>query len=100
MKMRVESADPATTEQVQRLLRYAGVAIQPYVAEASVRVNEQTDERDNALVRCRVQLNQLDGKLISVEELQPTLELAVTRAFERAVRTAKRRQRLRNQRWS
>ena len=97
MKMRIESSNSATIKQVRRMLRYTCAVIQPYVSEARVWVDEHTDILDNNLVRCRVQLRQYNGELETVNELQPTLELAVTRAFERGVRTVKRRQRLRNQ---
>jgi hypothetical protein len=92
MKLRIESSSNATVEKVRQMLRYTRAAMTPYVVQARVRVDECTDALENPLVRCRIQLRQFDGSLATVDELQPTMELAVKRAFERGLRTVRRKQ--------
>lgn len=94
MKLRIDGSNSETAEQVRQVLRYNRAVFTAHVAEARVRVDACTDALGQALVRCRLQLRQSDGELIKIEELQPTLDLAVTRALARGISAVKRRQRL------
>ena len=96
MRVRIETTNDTAAAQVRRMLRFTLSAMADEVKSVRVVVDDVRDPLGAKLNRCRAELNPWQGEPIAVEEVQSGLELAVSRALERTLRTVRRRRRSTN----
>lgn len=91
MYVHIETADDVGHERVTRLLQYSLNVQREEIENLQLDVVTIRDSLGTKLHRCRLRARLRYGPPIEVEELQARLDLAVTRALGRCVRTIQRR---------
>ena len=91
MRVQVESGSRGTSLRARRLLRYVLTGAGRGITAARLRIDRVEDHDGAPLSRCRATLQLRDGRAVSVEEVQSSLDLAVRRAVDRGLRTSRRR---------
>lgn len=90
MRVTVEAGDRGAAHRLRHLLRYLLHDSTPAIESARVRVDPLDDPGGKQLIRCRARLKLGDGRLVSVEDIQPDLDTAVRRAVGRGLRASRR----------
>ena len=98
MLVRLETADDVRRERITQLLRYSINGHSEDIDNLQLNVETMRDPLGTELHRCRLRALLRHGPPIEVEEVQSRLDLTVTRALERCVRTIQRRRRASMQR--
>ena len=98
MLVRLETADDVRRERVTQLLQYSLNGHREDIESLQLNVSAIRNPLGTKLHRCRLRALLRYGPPIEVEEVQSRLDLAVTRALERCVRTIQRRRRASMQR--
>jgi len=98
MLVRLETADDVRRERITQLLRYSINGHSEDIDSMQLNVETMRDPLGTELHRCRLRALLRHGPPIEVEEVQSRLDLTVTRALERCVRTIQRRRRASMQR--
>jgi hypothetical protein len=93
MHVHLETADGVGRERITQLLRYSVNGHREDIENLQLNVATVRDPLGTELHRCRLRALLRRGPPIEVEELQSRLDLSVTRALERCVRTIQRRRR-------
>lgn len=93
MHVRLETADDVGRERITQLLRYSLNGHREDIEILQLNVANIRDSLGTELHRCRLRALLRHGPPIEVEDVQSRLDLAVTRALERCVRTIQRRRR-------
>ncbi|MCB1850233.1 MAG: hypothetical protein KDI83_05520 [Gammaproteobacteria bacterium] len=90
MKIKIETSDDSEHERVTRLLQYGLSRQQTEIKSLYLGVEPVQDALGTRLNRCRLRARLQQGELIQIEELQVSLDLAVTRLLERCKRAVRR----------
>ena len=91
MHIYIETTDDVRRERVMQLLRYSLNGNRKDIESLQLRVATIRNPLGTKLHRCRLRALLPRGAPIEVEDVQLRLDLAVTRALERCVRTVRRR---------
>lgn len=91
MHVNIETTDDVARERVIQLLQYALNGDREDIETLQLNVVSIRNPMGTKLHRCRLRALLRRGAPIEVEDVQSRLDLAVTRALERCVRTVRRR---------
>jgi hypothetical protein len=91
MHVHLETTDDVGRERVTQLLQYSLNGQRKDIESLQLSVATIQDPLGTTLHRCRLRALLRHGPPIEVEDVQSRLDLAVTRALERCVRTIQRR---------
>jgi len=98
MHVHLETTDDVGRERVTQLLQYSLNGHREDIESLQLNVSAIRNPLGTKLHRCRLLALLRYGPPVEVEEVQSRLDLAVTRALERCVRTIQRRRRASMQR--
>ena len=98
MHVHLETTDDVGRERVTQLLQYSLNGHREDIESLQLNVSAIRNPLGTKLHRCRLRALLRHGPPIEVEEVQSRLDLTVTRALERCVRTIQRRRRASMQR--
>lgn len=88
----IKAADAAVARQVEKILAYYLTGVATDVSQIRVTIDEVSDPLGVSLMRCQIDGDLVNAAGLSIVETQSSLNLAITRALERCVRTIRRRQ--------
>lgn len=91
MRVRIDAVTETCAARVEQLLRFYLTVLEGDVEAIEIALDAPPDPLGLTLYRCRVHLVLALGRTLDIEETQAGLELATTRALDRAVRTLRRR---------
>jgi hypothetical protein len=100
MHVHIETTDDVGRERTIQLLQYALNGDREDIESLQLKVEAIRNPLGTKLHRCRLLARLRHGAPIEVEDVQSRLDLAVTRALERCVRTIRRRLAIKAQRHS
>lgn len=91
MRVRIDADNERITERVRQLLHFVLSPAPPQIVDTRISVHPFSDAGSTELTRCQAEIHLRNGEKVTVEEIQFSLELAVSRALERSLRTIQRR---------
>jgi len=91
MHVHIETTDDVGRKRVMQLLHYSLNGHREAIESLQLNVATIRNPLGTKLHRCRLRATLRQGPPIEVEDVQSHLDLAVTRALERCVRTIQRR---------
>jgi hypothetical protein len=91
MRTRIDAAEEHVRERANELLLFCLAGSSDEIDEVRISIEAVSDPLGRNLTRCRAQTQLRRGDRVEIEELQPNLDRAVTRALERCRRTIRRR---------
>ncbi len=95
MRIKIDAETRDDSARVSQWLKFSLARVSPYVTEARIATRRATDPLGSNLYRCQAELLTYTGERVIAEEVQTSLELAVTRALQRTGRVVQRRLRKR-----
>ncbi len=95
MRIKIDAETRDDSARVSQWLKFSLARVSPHVTEARIATRRATDPLGSNLCRCRAELLTYTGERVTAEEVQTSLELAVTRALQRTGRVVQRRLRKR-----
>jgi len=90
MHVHIEANDDAGRERAIRLLQYALDGYRESIVSLHLTIGHVDDPLGRRLCRCHVCTHPRRGPTFDVDEVQSSLDLAVTRAIERSLRRIRR----------
>lgn len=93
MHAQIETTHDVGRKRVMQLLRYSLNGHREDIEHMQLNIATIRDSLGMKLHRCRLRATLRHGPQIEIEDVQARLDLAVTRALERCVRTIRRRRR-------
>lgn len=91
MHIQINADTPVVKNQVEQLSRFYLTGMQGQLESVELTIDDILDPLGGALTRCRFHGQLGPGDSLEVTEIQADLALAVTRALDRAARTARLR---------
>ena len=82
---------PGLHEYTQRRLWFAFVSIHPKVGRIAIRLTDDNGPRGGQDKRCQVRVSVRGARGVVIEDREPDLYVAISRAIDRAGRTVARR---------
>lgn len=92
MQVNVSAEQHDLKRRGEQVLHYFIPVLDGAVERLDVDISSPPDPLGSPLYCCRVSVRPAHGKVLELEETQADLVLAMTRLFDRTVRTLKRRQ--------
>jgi hypothetical protein len=88
----IKATDVNLVGRVEKLLDFYLTGLAGEVRQVRVSVDDVTDQLGVSLKRCQIDGDLVHGGKVVIVETQSDLNLAITRALDRCVRTIRRRQ--------
>jgi len=91
MRIRIDAETDTVSVRVRQLLQFFLASMSTDIVDVWVSIETVSDPIGTDLIRCRALIQMRHGDRVDIEEIQSSLELAITRTMERSIRIIQRR---------
>ena len=91
MRISIDAETDAVSVRVRQLLQFFLASMSTDIVDVWVSIETVSDPIGTDLTRCRALIQMRHGDRVDIEEIQSSLELAITRTMERSIRIIQRR---------